>query len=302
MGFFDKIKESLTKTRSTIGQQMNLLFSNFRRVDDELLDELLEILISADIGYELSESIISDVKREAKIRNINSSAELQELLIEIISKEMDFSDVKIPLNTKPSVIMLVGVNGTGKTTTCAKLANLYKNSGKKVILAAADTFRAAAGEQLNIWADRIGVDIVRHREGGDPAAVVFDSISAAVSRGADIVICDTAGRLHNKKNLMDELTKINRVIERELPDADKAVFLVLDSTTGQNAVNQAKEFMDAVNFSGIILTKLDGTAKGGMAISIKRELGVPILYIGTGEKIDDFSDFNAELFARGLFE
>ncbi len=301
MGLFDKFKNSLTKSRESLGDKLNSVLAAFRTVDEDFLDELLEVLIMSDIGMDVAESIIDELRKEAKLRSISSTEELKALLVEIITKEMD-GDSELHISNTPAVILMIGVNGTGKTTTSAKLAAYLKSQGKKVILAAADTFRAAASAQLAIWAERIGVDIVKHGEGGDPAAVVFDAISAAKARKADVIICDTAGRLHNKKHLMDELTKIRKVIDRELPDSDKEVFLVLDATTGQNALVQAKEFKDAADLTGIVLTKLDGTAKGGMAIGVLRELGISIKFVGLGEQVDDFEKFSPEDFARGLVE
>lgn len=301
MGLFDKFKNSLTKSRESLGDKLNSVLAAFRTVDEDFLDELLEVLIMSDIGMDVAESIIDELRKEAKLRNISTTEDIKALLIEIITKEME-GDCELHISKTPAVILMIGVNGTGKTTTSAKLAAYLKAQGKKVILAAADTFRAAASAQLAIWAERIDVDIVKHGEGGDPAAVVFDAISAAKARKADVVICDTAGRLHNKKHLMDELTKIRKVIDRELPDSDKEVFLVLDATTGQNALVQAKEFKDAADLTGIVLTKLDGTAKGGMAIGVLRMLGIPIKFVGLGEQVDDFEKFSPEDFARGLVE
>lgn len=301
MGLFDKFKNSLTKSRESLGDKLNSVLAAFRTVDEDFLDELLEVLVMSDIGMDVAESIIDELRKEAKLRNISTTEDIKALLIEIITKEMD-GDCELHISKAPAVILMIGVNGTGKTTTSAKLAAYLKAQGKKVILAAADTFRAAASAQLAIWAERIDVDIVKHGEGGDPAAVVFDAISAAKARKTDVVICDTAGRLHNKKHLMDELTKIRKVIDRELPDSDKEVFLVLDATTGQNALVQAKEFKDAADLTGIVLTKLDGTAKGGMAIGVLRMLGIPIKFVGLGEQVDDFEKFSPEDFARGLVE
>mgnify|MGYP002551364469 CR=1 FL=1 len=300
MGLFDKIKGSLAKTRQSFGENLNAVMSGFRHVDEDFLEELLEVLVMADVGLEVSENIVDALRRRAKLQRITTEDQLREALAAVICEEMQSGDGALRIGTRPSVILLVGVNGVGKTTAAAKLAYYLKNQGKKVLFAAADTFRAAAAEQLAIWAERVGVDIVRHNEGGDPAAVVFDAVSAAKARGTDVIICDTAGRLHNKKHLMEELTKIRRVIDRELPDADKEVLLVLDATTGQNALLQAKEFKDATDFTGIILTKLDGTAKGGMAIGVLRELGIPIKFVGLGEQMTDMEPFSAEEYARGL--
>ncbi len=301
MGLFDKFKNSLTKSRESLGDKLNSVLAAFRAVDEDFLDELLEVLIMSDIGMDVAESIIDELRKEAKLRSLSTPEDIKALLVEIITKEMD-GESELNISETPAVILMIGVNGTGKTTTSAKLAAYLKAQGKKVILAAADTFRAAASAQLAIWAERIGVDIVKHGEGGDPAAVVFDAISAAKARKADVIICDTAGRLHNKKHLMDELTKIRKVIDRELPKSSKEVFLVLDATTGQNALVQAKEFKDAADLTGIVLTKLDGTAKGGMAIGVLRMLGIPIKFVGLGEKVDDFEKFSPEDFARGLVE
>ena len=292
MGLFDKIKGSLAKTRQSFGENLNAVMSGFRHVDEDFLEELLEVLVMADVGLEVSENIVDALRRRAKLQRITTEDQLREALAAVICEEMQSGDGALRIGTRPSVILLVGVNGVGKTTAAAKLAYYLKNQGKKVLFAAA--------EQLAIWAERVGVDIVRHNEGGDPAAVVFDAVSAAKARGTDVIICDTAGRLHNKKHLMEELTKIRRVIDRELPDADKEVLLVLDATTGQNALLQAKEFKDATDFTGIILTKLDGTAKGGMAIGVLRELGIPIKFVGLGEQMTDMEPFSAEEYARGL--
>lgn len=302
MGLFEKIKQGLTKTRSNISGSLNSMFANFRKVDEEFLESLEEVLIMSDVGFEVTEEIIDELRRLAKLNKIKNAEELKEALIDIISSKMDDENISLELDTVPSVILVIGVNGTGKTTTAAKLANLLKIQGKKVILAAADTFRAAAAEQLEVWADRIGVDMVRHNEGSDPAAVVYDAIKAAVSRGCDVVICDTAGRLHNKKHLMDELSKIRRVIDRELPQACKETLLVLDATTGQNALNQAKEFKEAAGITGIVISKLDGTAKGGMAIAVKKELGIPVKFIGLGEQLDDLQAFVPQEFAKALLD
>jgi len=302
MGVFDKFKSSLSKSRESIGSKLNSVLSSFRSVDEDFLDELLEVLIMSDISMEVAEDIIDNLRNEAKLNKISDAEELKSLLCDILASEMESDNIELNITKTPAVILMIGVNGTGKTTTTAKLALYLKNQGKKVILAAADTFRAAASEQLAIWADRLDVDIVKHGEGGDPAAVVFDAISAAKSRKADVIICDTAGRLHNKKNLMDELTKIRRVIDRELPDSDKEVFLVLDATTGQNALVQAKEFKEAADLTGLVLTKLDGTAKGGMAIGVERMLGLPIKFVGLGEKAEDFEKFSPRDFAEGLIK
>ncbi len=303
MSFFDKIKEGLTKTRGAgMSSSLNDLFKNFRKVDEEFLEQLEEILIMGDVGPQTSADIIDNLRDTAKGKKIDDIEKLKEELTRIIDDLMYDENIGIKINFKPAIILVIGVNGVGKTTTIAKLANIYKKQGKKVILGAADTFRAAAIEQLEIWAYRVGVDIIKHKEGSDPAAVIFDTISAGKARFVDVIICDTAGRLHNKKHLMDELSKINRIIDRELPNSDKEVLLVLDATTGQNALNQAREFKTCAKITGIVLTKLDGTARGGMVISIKNELGVPVKYIGVGEKMDDLQPFNSKDYARALIE
>ena len=301
MGFFSKIKEGLQKTKNTFVKQIESVFNSFTKIDEELFEELEELLITADVGVNTTQKICDRLRDEIKARGIKDPAEIKNLLRDIVC-EIISGDCELSLNTKPSVVMVIGVNGVGKTTTIGKLAHNFTEDGKKVLLGAADTFRAAAIDQLQIWADRSGVDVVRHNEGADPAAVVFDAITAAKARNADVVICDTAGRLHNKKNLMDELAKIKRVVEREANGCDTEVLLVLDATTGQNGVNQAKQFALASGITGIVLTKLDGTAKGGVVISIKDELGIPIKYIGVGEGIDDLQPFNPEEFSKALFE
>ncbi len=302
MGFFDKLKKGLFKTKETVFKPLNALFRSLRKVDEEFLEELEELLICADVGYESTESIIDELRERIKDDKLSDSNEILDALKEIMCNMIGEG---APLNTgssKPDVILVIGVNGVGKTTSIAKIANNLKKDGKKVVLAAADTFRAAAIDQLQIWADRVGVDLIKHTEGSDPAAVVFDATAAAKSRGADVLIIDTAGRLHNKKNLMDELAKISRVLDRELPDSARETLLVLDSTTGQNAVQQAKEFKNAANITGLILTKLDGTAKGGIVFSIKNELGIPVKFIGVGEAVDDMEKFNNKEFVKALFE
>ncbi len=301
MGFFDKLKQGLTKTKNALFGRVKDLFINMRTVDEDLLEELEEILITADVGVSATEEILDRLRYKIKADKITESEIVYEELKAIISDMIGESE-PMKLDTTPSVILVIGVNGVGKTTSIAKIANNLKQNGKKVVLAAADTFRAAAIDQLQIWADRVGVDIIKHGEGSDPAAVVFDAVSAAKSRNADVLIIDTAGRLHNKKNLMDELAKINRVIDRELPGADRETLLVLDATTGQNGVVQAKEFMNSAKITGLVLTKLDGTAKGGIVISIKKELGIAVKYIGVGEKADDMQPFVAEEFISALFE
>ena len=301
MGFFSKIGAGLKKTRDSIMGSVNSMLHAFTKIDEELFEELEEILIMGDVGAPTSARICEELRRKVKEQGITDPAMIKGLLAETVA-EMLRGGQELRLTTKPSVILVIGVNGVGKTTTIGKLAARFRNEGKKVILGAADTFRAAAIEQLEIWADRSGADIVKHTQGADPAAVVFDSVAAAKARGADVVICDTAGRLHNKKNLMDELAKINRIIDRELPEADKEVLLVLDATTGQNAVNQAREFKNAAGITGIVLTKLDGTARGGVVLAIREDLDVPVKFIGVGEGVDDLQPFDPEDFARGLFE
>lgn len=302
MGFFDKLKNGLTKTRESIAKQVNNVFSVFIKVDDELFENLEEALIMADIGVETSTYIIEKLRDNVKHKHITDGNLVKEELKSIISEILSTLDTTVDTSTTPSVILVIGVNGVGKTTSIGKIASHYKSMGKKVLLAAADTFRAAAIDQLDIWAQRSGCDIIKHQENSDPAAVVFDACTAAKARGADILICDTAGRLHNKKNLMAELAKINRVIERELPDSARETLLVLDATTGQNAVSQAKLFSEAADITGIILTKLDGTAKGGIVISIAKEQNVPVKFVGVGEGIDDLQEFNSVDFAKAIFE
>ena len=302
MGFFDKLKNGLTKTRESIAKQVNNVFSVFVKVDDELFENLEEALIMADIGVETSTYIIEKLRDNVKHKHITDGNLVKEELKSIISEILSALDTTVNASTTPSVILVIGVNGVGKTTSIGKIASHYKSMGKKVLLAAADTFRAAAIDQLDIWAQRSGCDIIKHQENSDPAAVVFDACTAAKARGADILICDTAGRLHNKKNLMAELAKINRVIERELPDSARETLLVLDATTGQNAVSQAKLFSEAADITGIILTKLDGTAKGGIVISIAKEQNVPVKFVGVGEGIDDLQEFNSDDFAKAIFE
>lgn len=299
MGFFDKIKQGLKKTSDAVNHSLDSVFAVFVKVDDDLLEELEEALILSDVGASTAAKIVAEVEKRAKLRKTTTADELRDLLREVLTDNMLDNQ---PLNTdgKPAVILVIGVNGVGKTTSIGKLAARYVNEGKKVMLSAADTFRAAAADQLEIWAKRAGADIVRHGEGADPAAVVFDSISAAKARGSDIIIVDTAGRLHNKANLMNELAKIDRVISRELPDASRETLLVLDATTGQNAVHQAEEFNKAAELTGIILTKLDGTAKGGIVIAISAGLGVPVKLVGVGEGIDDLIDFDRAAFLEAI--
>ena len=299
MGFFDKIKQGFKKTSDAVSHSLDSVFAAFVKIDDDLLEELEEALILSDVGASTAAKIVAEVEKRAKLRKTTTADELRDLLREVLTDNMLDNQ---PLNTdgKPAVILVIGVNGVGKTTSIGKLAARYVNEGKKVMLSAADTFRAAAADQLEIWAKRAGADIVRHGEGADPAAVVFDSISAAKARGSDIIIVDTAGRLHNKANLMNELAKIDRVISRELPDASRETLLVLDATTGQNAVHQAEEFNKAAELTGIILTKLDGTAKGGIVIAISAGLGVPVKLVGVGEGIDDLIDFDRAAFMEAI--
>ena len=301
MGFLDKLKQGLMKPKNAITAKVDALFKSFVKVDEDLFDELEELLISADIGVNTTEEILDELRDTVKENRIKEPEQVKTELFDIL-RRMIGEHEPLNLSTKPSVILVIGVNGVGKTTSIGKISAELKRQGKKVVVAAADTFRAAAAEQLNVWTDRAGVDIIKQAQGADPASVVFDAISAVKSRGADVHIIDTAGRLHNKKNLMDELAKIDRVINRELPGAAKETLLVLDATTGQNAVHQAKEFKEASNITGLVLTKLDGTAKGGIIISIKKALGIPVKFIGVGEQIDDMKPFDAKEFAGALFE
>ncbi len=301
MGFFEKIREGLKKTKESIGASLNGLVASFRRVDEDFLDELLELLIAADVGYETSQKIIDELRDLAKKEKIETPGELKAALERLLTEKMTGQN-ELKLSTHPSVILVVGVNGVGKTTTIGKLAHRFVEEGRQTLICAADTFRAAAADQLEIWAKRAGVDIVRQQDGADPAAVIFDAAHAAKARGADILICDTAGRLHNKKNLMDELAKMLRVLDRELPDADREVLLVLDATTGQNAVQQAKDFNRVVGVTGAVLTKLDGTAKGGVTVAVRDVTGIPVKFIGVGEKMDDLQAFEPQAFAKALLE
>ena len=301
MGLFSKISEGLRKTRDSISGAIGSMLSSFTKIDDELFEELEEILIMSDIGAVTSAKICDTLKKRVKEEKIKDPEEIKKLLSQTVA-EMVKGDRELKLSTKPSFVFVIGVNGVGKTTTIGKLASQLKANGKKVILGAADTFRAAAIEQLEVWAGRAGVDIVKSAEGADPASAVFDTIAAAKSRGSDVIICDTAGRLHNKKNLMNELAKMYRIIGRELPDADVETLLVLDATTGQNAVNQARDFKEVADITGIVLTKLDGTARGGVVLAIMDELKIPVKYIGVGEQIDDLQPFDPTEFAAALFE
>lgn len=302
MGFFDKLRSGLGKTRDAISQQVNNVFKAFVKVDEELFENLEEALIMADLGVETSTYIIDELRDRVKTKRIEDGNEVKEELKNVISEILCSVDTSMHIETSPSVVLVIGVNGVGKTTSIGKLATYYKSRGKKVLLAAADTFRAAAIDQLDVWAERAGCDIVKHKENSDPAAVVFDACNAAKARGTDLLICDTAGRLHNKKNLMAELEKIGRVIDRELPGADKEILLVLDATTGQNAVSQAQLFGEVAKISGIILTKLDGTAKGGIVVAISKEQEIPVKFVGVGEQVDDLQVFDAPAFAKALFD
>ena len=301
MGFFEKLKEGLKKTKEAVFKQVTSLFSRYTVIDDDLYEELEEILITSDVGVGTTEQILEALQDTVRRDKITEPEQARVALMKILA-EMIGEGEPLNLTTSPAVVLVIGVNGVGKTTSIAKIANLLKKDGKKVMLAAADTFRAAAIDQIAVWADRVGVDLIRHDEGSDPASVVYDAVSAAKSRGADVLIVDTAGRLHNKKNLMDELAKINRVISRELPDAARETLLILDATTGQNAVIQAAEFKNAANITGLVLTKLDGTAKGGIVFSIKRELDIPVKFIGVGEQMDDLQVFHADEFVKAMFE
>ena len=300
-GFFAKIKMGLSKTRDSILNRVEQVLSSFTKIDEELFEELEESLIMSDIGVETSIYIMEKVRAIVKVEKIKEVADIKNVIVRVISEILEEETEEFNLKS-PSVILIIGVNGVGKTTTIGKLANNYKSQGKKVILAAGDTFRAAAIDQLQVWGDRSGIDVIKHQEGSDPAAVVFDAIQAGKARGADLLICDTAGRLHNKKNLMEELKKIARIVNRENPDAQIETLLVLDATTGQNALQQAKLFSEVSEITGIVLTKLDGTAKGGVVIAIKNELKIPVRFIGVGEGIEDLRPFDAKEFSKALFE
>ena len=300
MGFFDKLKNGMSKTKSSFNEKINNVFSNFRKVDEEFLDELEEILIMSDIGMDTSIKIISNLRQRLKKEKIEDEEEVKRALREEMQKILDVTDVKLNLNTKPSVILVVGVNGVGKTTSIGKIANRLAKEGKKVVVAAADTFRAAAVEQLEIWATRAGADIVKREEGVDPASVVYDAIKITREKNADVLIVDTAGRINNKKYLMDELNKNQKVINKEMQDADKEVLLVIDGTTGQNAISQVKAFKEEADITGLVLTKLDGTAKGGVVIGIVEENKIPVKFIGVGEQIDDMEIFNSEDFVKAI--
>lgn len=300
-GFFSRLVKGLTKTRDNIVAGFDSIFSGFSSIDDDFYDEIEEILIMGDIGINATSNIIDDLKRKVKEQHIKEPGRCKELLINSIKEQMDVGETAYRFENETSVVLIVGVNGVGKTTSVGKLAGKLKAQGKKVILAAADTFRAAAGEQLAEWANRAGVEVIGGQEGADPASIIYDAVAAAKARNADVLLCDTAGRLHNKKNLMEELKKINRILEKEYPDAHRETLVVLDGTTGQNALVQARQFSEAADLTGIILTKLDGTAKGGIAVAIQSELGVPVKYIGVGETIDDLQKFNADDFVNALF-
>ena len=301
-GFFKRLVSGLTKTRDNIVSGFVSIFSGFSHIDDEFYEELEEILVMGDIGIHASEEIIENLKKKVKENHIKEPADCRELLINSIKEQMYVGDTAYRFEEETSVVLVIGVNGVGKTTTIGKLAGKLKSQGKKVILGAADTFRAAAGEQLTEWANRAGVEIVGGQEGSDPGSVVYDAVQAAKARKADVLLCDTAGRLHNKKNLMEELKKINRILEKEYPEAYRETLVVLDATTGQNALVQAKQFSEAAEITGIVLTKMDGTAKGGIAVAIHSELGIPVKYIGVGESIDDLQKFDADKFVDALFE
>ena len=300
-GFFGRLVEGLTKTRNNIVSGIDSIFSGFSAIDDDFYEEIEETLIMGDLGIQTTMAIVEDLRNKVKEQHIKDPEQCKGILIESIKKQMNLGENAYEFEHRTSVVLVIGVNGVGKTTSVGKLAGQLKDSGHKVILAAADTFRAAAIEQLTEWSERAGVDIIAQQEGSDPAAVIYDAIAAAKSRHADVLICDTAGRLHNKKNLMEELKKINRIIDKEFPEAYRETLVVLDGTTGQNALSQAKQFMEVADITGIILTKLDGTAKGGIAVAIQSELGIPVKYVGIGEKIDDLQKFNANDFVNALF-
>lgn len=301
-GFFKRLVAGLTKTRDNIVSGIDSIFNGFSSIDEEFYEEIEEILVMGDLGINATASIIEDLKKKVKEQNIKDPAQCKQLLIQSIKDEMNVGETAYEFENRKSVVLVVGVNGVGKTTSVGKLAGKLTEQGKKVVLAAADTFRAAAGEQLTEWARRAGVDIITGQEGSDPGSVIFDAVAAAKARNADVLLCDTAGRLHNKKNLMNELGKINRIIDREYPEAFKETLVVLDGTTGQNALAQARQFEEVTDITGIILTKLDGTAKGGIAVAIHSELGIPVKYIGVGETIDDLQKFNADEFVNALFD
>lgn len=302
MGLFNKLKESLSKTKASINEKFETVIRSFKKIDEDLFEELEEVLISADLGVNTSMDIIDRLRAAAQEKKLVNSYELKGELNRILTEILSEGDNTLQLYGQPAVIMVIGVNGVGKTTSVGKIANLYAAQGKKVLIAAADTFRAAAIEQLEVWAERAGVSIIKQMEGSDPAAVVYDAVSAAKAREMDVLICDTAGRLHNKKNLMEELKKIYRILDRELPDSSKEILLVLDATTGQNAVQQAAQFKEAADITGIVLTKLDGTAKGGIVLAIKNEYHIPVKLIGVGEGVDDIAPFDAQEFVNAIIE
>ncbi|MDO4325908.1 MAG: signal recognition particle-docking protein FtsY [bacterium] len=301
-GFFSRLVKGLNKTRENIVAGIDSIFSGFSAIDDDFYEEIEETLIMGDLGIQTTTAIVEDLRKKVKERHIKEPSECKQVLIESIKEQMDLGENAYEFENRNSVVLVIGVNGVGKTTSVGKMAGQLKDAGKRVIVAAADTFRAAAIEQLTEWSNRAGVEIIAQQEGADPAAVIYDAVAAAKSRRADVLICDTAGRLHNKKNLMEELKKINRIIDREYPEAYRETLVVLDGTTGQNALAQARQFMEVADITGIILTKLDGTAKGGIAVAIQSELGIPVKYVGVGEKIDDLQKFNADEFVNALFQ
>ncbi|WP_342026599.1 signal recognition particle-docking protein FtsY [Proteiniborus ethanoligenes] len=303
MGFFNRLKNGLSKTRKGITEKVDIILKSYKKIDEELFEDLEEVLITADVGVNTTMDIIQELREKVKERKISEVSEIRGLLKEVLREVLTKGETnKLNIDPSPAIIMVVGVNGVGKTTTIGKLSSRLKSEGKKVLIAAGDTFRAAAIEQLQEWGNRAGVDIISHQEGADPAAVIYDGIQAAKARKIDVLICDTAGRLHNKKNLMNELSKIFRVVEREYPDARKEILLVVDATTGQNAVSQAKVFKEACDITGIVLTKLDGTAKGGVVLAVQSELDVPVKLVGVGEKISDLQDFDPISFVEAIFE
>ena len=301
LGFFARLKAGLSKTRENIVKGIDRVFSGFSSIDEEFYEELEEILIMGDIGVKATEEILDNLRKRVKQDHIKEPADCKEILIESIKEQMQVGETAYEFETKQSIVFVIGVNGVGKTTTVGKLAGKLKQSGRRVVIAAADTFRAAAGEQLEMWAHRAGVEMIGGKEGADPASVLFDAVQSAKARRADVLLCDTAGRLHNKKNLMEELKKMNRIIDKEFPDAHRENLIVLDGSTGQNALQQAKDFSQVTNLTGIVLTKMDGTAKGGIAVAIQSELGIPVKYIGVGETIDDLQKFNSNDFVNALF-